>query len=87
MYADKVARLRDDGDLLATSMLKFAESEATFRTLRAGLIGLAEKLATAQDYRHAQVQRIETKVINELSNYGGICATAKVSADKLKHVN
>lgn len=78
-YVDKVARLRDEGDVMAIAVLKFAESEATFRSLRTGLVGLADKLATVQDYRHAQVQRLESKVINELSNYGEICAVAKVS--------
>ncbi|XP_033104213.1 protein FAM92A-like [Anneissia japonica] len=74
-YARKVAKLRDAGDDISKTLLQYAESE--MQTTKAGMTGLAEQLSAVQDYRHAQVERLEYKVVQPLSLYGTACKHAK----------
>lgn len=57
VYLQKVARMRDEGDALAQSILKLAEPETVCRSLKLGLTSFAENVAAVQDYRDAQVSK------------------------------
>lgn len=66
-YARKAARLRDKGDLLVKLIDQYADTETP--DLKSGMKGFADNLATIQDYRNAEVERLEAKVIKPLKNY------------------
>ncbi|XP_022246442.1 protein FAM92A-B-like isoform X2 [Limulus polyphemus] len=76
-YARTMGKLRHKGDVLARSILKFAESENFNLTLRNSLISFAGELSCMQDYREVEVKRLEAKVIEHLSAYGTICKHAR----------
>ncbi|XP_076356889.1 CBY1-interacting BAR domain-containing protein 1-A-like [Tachypleus tridentatus] len=76
-YVRKMARLRDNGDCLARSVLKFSESENLNLTLRNSLMCFADELSCIQDYREAEVRRLEVRVVEQLSAYGTICKHAR----------
>ncbi|XP_049643341.1 CBY1-interacting BAR domain-containing protein 2 [Suncus etruscus] len=67
-YTRKTARLRDKADQLVRRLLDFANTENP--ELRATVKSFAEDLAKVQDYRQAEVERLETKVVNPLKLYG-----------------
>ncbi|XP_061078478.1 CBY1-interacting BAR domain-containing protein 2-like [Conger conger] len=69
-YTRKTARLRDKADLLVRELSDFANTEEP--ELRACLKNLAEDLAMVQDYRQAEVERLETRVVAPLKAYGDI---------------
>uniref|UniRef100_A0A8C6LF35 Family with sequence similarity 92, member A1 n=1 Tax=Nothobranchius furzeri TaxID=105023 RepID=A0A8C6LF35_NOTFU len=80
-YTRKKAKLRDRADLLVAQLFDFSSTEdLEFQT---GLKNLAEDLAMVQDYRQAQVDRLETKVVAPLKAYGDIVKNKKVNAHKL----
>ncbi|XP_030831360.1 protein FAM92A isoform X2 [Strongylocentrotus purpuratus] len=74
-YSRKLARVRDRGDLLSKSLLTYAEAEAP--STKAGLTNFAEHISSIQDYRQAQVSRLEFKVVQPLTLYGTACKHAK----------
>ncbi|ESO85072.1 hypothetical protein LOTGIDRAFT_221535, partial [Lottia gigantea] len=76
-YTRKTARLRDKGDLLAKEIVNYAEYEKINPTLKKGLTSFAEHLSAVQDYRQAEVQRLEAKSVTPLSNYGLLCKQTK----------
>lgn len=49
------AKLRDENDILAGTVLKFAESDAVSRTVKIALSKFSSDFSTIQDYRHSQV--------------------------------
>ncbi|XP_038610656.1 CBY1-interacting BAR domain-containing protein 2 [Tachyglossus aculeatus] len=67
-YTRKTARLRDKSDLLVKQLIDFANTENA--ELRTAMKNFAEELAKVQDYRQAEVERLETKVVNPLKLYG-----------------
>ncbi|XP_027703504.1 protein FAM92B isoform X2 [Vombatus ursinus] len=67
-YTRKAAGLRDKADLLVKQLLDFANTENP--EMRTTLKNFAEELAKVQDYRQAEVERFEMKVINPLRLYG-----------------
>uniref|UniRef100_A0A3Q2R026 Family with sequence similarity 92 member A1 n=1 Tax=Fundulus heteroclitus TaxID=8078 RepID=A0A3Q2R026_FUNHE len=69
-YTRKTAKLRDKVDLLVATLIDFSHTEDP--EFQIGLKNLAEDLALVQDYRHAQVERLETKVVTPLKAYGDI---------------
>ncbi|XP_013879245.1 protein FAM92B, partial [Austrofundulus limnaeus] len=69
-YTRKTAKLRDKADLLVTQLFDFSSTEGP--ELQVGLKNLAEDLAMVQDYRQAQVERLETRVVAPLRAYGDI---------------
>ncbi|XP_067135600.1 CBY1-interacting BAR domain-containing protein 1-like isoform X3 [Centruroides vittatus] len=86
-YSRKMGQLRDCGDSLANKVLNYAVGENLHHSLRSGLTKFAEKLAAVQDYRQAEIQRLEAKVILHLAEYGEICKQAKAEVALLKASN
>ncbi|XP_041045436.1 protein FAM92A isoform X1 [Carcharodon carcharias] len=78
-YARKTARLRDKADLLVKEFREYSNTETP--NLKYGLSGFADHLALIQDYRHAQVERLEAKVVEPMKKYGSI---AKLKKEDLK---
>ncbi|XP_059173918.1 CBY1-interacting BAR domain-containing protein 1-A-like [Physella acuta] len=76
-YTRKTARLRDKGDLMAKELMQFSEFEKWNPTLSIGMSKFAESLSAVQDYREAEVKRLEGKIITPLMNYGLLCKQTK----------
>ncbi|XP_053198355.1 CBY1-interacting BAR domain-containing protein 2-like [Scomber japonicus] len=69
-YTRKTAKLRDKADQLVAQLFDFSSTEDP--EFQVALKNLAEDLAMVQDYRQAQVERLETRVIAPLKGYGDI---------------
>ncbi|XP_075869845.1 CBY1-interacting BAR domain-containing protein 2-like [Nelusetta ayraudi] len=69
-YARKTAKLRDRADALVAHIFDFSSTEGP--EFQLGLRNLAEDLAMVQDYRQAQVERLETRVVGPLRTYGDV---------------
>nr|XP_006137431.1 protein FAM92B [Pelodiscus sinensis] len=67
-YTRKTAKLRDKSDLLVKQILDYANTENP--ELRSTMKRFAEELAKVQDYRQAEVERLEMKVVEPLKRYG-----------------
>ncbi|XP_062969260.1 CBY1-interacting BAR domain-containing protein 2 [Cynocephalus volans] len=83
-YTRKTARLRDKADQLVKQLIDFANTENP--ELRATMRDLAEHLAKVQDYRQAEVERLETKVISPLKFYGTQIKQTRAEIKKFKHI-
>ncbi|XP_076109476.1 CBY1-interacting BAR domain-containing protein 1-like [Mytilus galloprovincialis] len=73
----KAARQRDKGDLLAKQLQEYANSENISHCTKAGLSLCAQNMSAIQDYREAEIKRLEAKVVHPLSGYGDICKKKK----------
>ncbi|TEA37996.1 hypothetical protein DBR06_SOUSAS14310033, partial [Sousa chinensis] len=78
-YVRKTARLRDKADLLVNEINVYASTETP--KLKQGLKTFADEFAKLQDYRQAEVERLEAKVVEPLKAYGTI---VKMKRDDLK---
>ncbi|XP_014481007.1 PREDICTED: protein FAM92A1 isoform X1 [Dinoponera quadriceps] len=76
-FTRKSARLRDKGDELAKIIHTYADSETVNRSLSTGLINFSATLSVIGDYRDAEVQRLDAKVVAPLSQYATICKHAR----------
>ncbi|XP_058562832.1 CBY1-interacting BAR domain-containing protein 2 [Neofelis nebulosa] len=83
-YTRKTAQVRDKADQLVTQLTDFANTEHP--DMRATLRSFAEDLAKVQDYRQAEVERLETKVISPLKLYGAHIKQTRAEIKKLKQV-
>ncbi|XP_023675854.1 CBY1-interacting BAR domain-containing protein 1 isoform X2 [Paramormyrops kingsleyae] len=79
-YVRKTARLRDKADLLVREVSLYADTETP--SLKSGLKLFADQLAKIQDYRQAEVERLEVKVIEPLKSYGTV---VKLKREDLKN--
>uniref|UniRef100_A0A8C0JD49 Uncharacterized protein n=1 Tax=Chelonoidis abingdonii TaxID=106734 RepID=A0A8C0JD49_CHEAB len=78
-YVRKTARLRDKADLLVNEIYAYAATETP--SLKLGLKNFADEFSKLQDYRQAEVERLEAKVVDPLKSYGTI---VKIKRDDLK---
>ncbi|CAL8296992.1 unnamed protein product [Lota lota] len=69
-YVRKTARLRDKADLLVREINVYAETETP--NLKRGMKQFADQLAKIEDYRQAEVERLEAKVVEPLKSYGAV---------------
>ncbi|XP_034555953.1 protein FAM92A-like [Notolabrus celidotus] len=69
-YTRKTARLRDKADLLVREIGAYADTETP--NLKRGMKKFADHLAKIEDYRQAEVERLEAKVIEPLKSYGAV---------------
>ncbi|KAI3358567.1 hypothetical protein L3Q82_014987 [Scortum barcoo] len=69
-YVRKTARLRDKADILVREIGTYADTETP--NLKSGLKQFADHLAKIEDYRQAEVERLEAKVIEPLKSYGAV---------------
>ncbi|KAJ8686527.1 hypothetical protein QAD02_022321 [Eretmocerus hayati] len=76
-YTRKAARLRDKNDEVAKTIQTYAESEDINRSMSTCLVNFANTLSVVGDYRDAEVQRLNTKVIAPLSQYQNTCKRAR----------
>ncbi|WAR13155.1 FA92A-like protein [Mya arenaria] len=76
-YIRKTARLRDKGDQVSKDMMAYVEGETLNPSAKKQYTEFSQNLAAIQDYRNAQVTRLETKVQHPLSNYGLKCKHTK----------
>ncbi|BFZ13225.1 hypothetical protein BsWGS_16264 [Bradybaena similaris] len=75
----KSARLRNKSDIFVHQLKDYAETEKLSATTTSSLLSFVENLATVQDYRNTEVQRLEAKVLKPLTKYGDLCKTIKSS--------
>ncbi|OWK61462.1 Protein FAM92A1 [Lonchura striata] len=78
-YVRKTARLRDKADLLVNEIYAYAATETP--NLKVGLKNFADEFSRLQDYRQAEVDRLEAKVVEPLKSYGTI---VKLKRDDLR---
>ncbi|XP_072675596.1 CBY1-interacting BAR domain-containing protein 2 [Canis lupus baileyi] len=83
-YTRKTARLRDKADQLVKQLIDFANTENP--EMRATVRNFAEDLAKVQDYRQAEVERLETKVIHPMKLYGAHIKQTRAEIKKFKQV-
>ncbi|XP_045192846.2 CBY1-interacting BAR domain-containing protein 1-like [Mercenaria mercenaria] len=76
-YTRKTARLRDKGDQISKDMISYVEGETLNPSSKEYFSEFAHNLSAIQDYRNAQVTRLESKVQQPLSNYGLKCKHTK----------
>ncbi|XP_004548140.4 CBY1-interacting BAR domain-containing protein 1 [Maylandia zebra] len=69
-YVSKTAKVRDKADLLVREISLYADTETP--SLKRGMKQYADHLAKIQDYRQAQVERLESKIIEPLKSYGAV---------------
>ncbi|XP_054856602.1 CBY1-interacting BAR domain-containing protein 2 [Eublepharis macularius] len=82
-YTRKTAKLRDKSDLLVKQLIDYANTENP--ELRTTMRNFAEELAKVQDYRQAEVERLETKVIQPLKAYGILIKQTRAEIKKFNN--
>ncbi|XP_073411009.1 CBY1-interacting BAR domain-containing protein 2 [Dendrobates tinctorius] len=83
-YTRKTAKLRDKADELVKQLIDFGNTENP--ELRSAMKNMAEEMAKIQDYRHAQVERLETKVVNPMKAYGPLIKEKRAEIKKFNTV-
>ncbi|XP_073515836.1 CBY1-interacting BAR domain-containing protein 2 [Phyllobates terribilis] len=83
-YTRKTAKLRDKADELVKQLIDFGNTENP--ELRSAMKNMAEEMAKIQDYRHAQVERLETKVVTPMKVYGPLIKEKRAEIKKFNTV-
>ncbi|XP_070809034.1 CBY1-interacting BAR domain-containing protein 2 [Pituophis catenifer annectens] len=83
-YTRKTAKLRDKSDILVKKLIDYANTENP--ELRTTMKNFAEDLAKVQDYRQAEVERLEQKVVEPLKVYGVLIKQAKAEIKNFSKV-
>ncbi|XP_067905208.1 CBY1-interacting BAR domain-containing protein 2-like [Heterodontus francisci] len=83
-YTRKNARLRDKVDLLIKHLMDFANTENS--EMRRCLKDFGEELSKIQDYRQAEVERLDAKVIGPLKAYGPLTKSKRGDIKKFNRV-
>lgn len=83
-YTRKTAKLRDKADQFVKQLIDFGNTENP--ELRTTMKNMAEELAKIQDYRHAQVERLETKVVIPMKMYGPLIKERRAEIKKFNTV-
>ncbi|XP_078399117.1 CBY1-interacting BAR domain-containing protein 2-like isoform X2 [Cetorhinus maximus] len=83
-YTRKNARLRDKVDLLIKQIMDFANTENP--EMRRCLKDFGEELSKIQDYRQAEVERLDAKVIGPLKAYGPLTKSKWTDIKKFNSV-
>ncbi|KAM5138821.1 CBY1-interacting BAR domain-containing protein 2 [Mantella aurantiaca] len=83
-YTRKTAKLRDKADEMVKQLLDFGNTENP--ELRTAMKNMAEEMAKIQDYRHAQVERLETKVVTPMKMYGTLIKDKRAEIKKFNIV-
>lgn len=73
----KTARLRDKNDDLAKVLQNYSESEKFNKSLSIGVSSVSKAMSFIADFHEMEVQRMETKVVAELSQYEIICRNSR----------
>uniref|UniRef100_UPI00398EF762 CBY1-interacting BAR domain-containing protein 2-like n=1 Tax=Pristiophorus japonicus TaxID=55135 RepID=UPI00398EF762 len=79
-YTRKNARLRDKVDLLIKQIMDFANTENP--EMQRCLKDFGEELSKIQDYRQAEVERLDVKVIEPLKAYGPLTKSKRADIKK-----
>ncbi|XP_061449839.1 CBY1-interacting BAR domain-containing protein 2 [Rhineura floridana] len=79
-YTRKTAKLRDKSDLLVKQLIDYGNTENP--ELRTTVKNFAEELAKVQDYRQAEVERLEMKVVEPLKMYGIVIKQTRAEIKK-----
>ncbi|GCB74577.1 hypothetical protein scyTo_0003668 [Scyliorhinus torazame] len=83
-YTRKNARLRDKVDLLIKQIMDFANTENP--EMRRCLKDFGEEMSKIQDYRQAEVERLDAKVIGPLKEYGRLTKSKRGDIKKFNSV-
>ncbi|XP_045470236.1 protein FAM92A-A [Harmonia axyridis] len=76
-YSKKLAKIRDGGDELSTTLTKYTESEEISKSQCLELQNFSEAMQVLSDYGENRVTAIDHKVVGEFSKYGYICKQLK----------
>ncbi|XP_060110162.1 CBY1-interacting BAR domain-containing protein 2 [Heteronotia binoei] len=79
-YTRKSAKLRDKSDQLVKQLIDYSNTENP--ELRTAVRNFAEELAKVQDYRQAEVERLEMKVVQPLKVYGPLIKQTRAEIKK-----
>lgn len=82
-YTRKTAKLRDKADELVKQLVDYANTERP--EMRTAIKSLADDLAKVQDYRQAEVERLELKVVTPLKTYGSLIKMKRVEIKKFNN--
>eukprot|EP00794_Sanderia_malayensis_P019053 gene19053-20966_t len=74
-YIVRTAKLRDSGDNMHRSFIRYAQDESP--ALKGGLEGFGECFAAIQDLRNTMVLRLEDKVLKKFAVYETRCKQAR----------
>ncbi|KAF5403066.1 hypothetical protein PHET_03522 [Paragonimus heterotremus] len=78
-YTRRTAKLRNNGDEIARILLDYSVKEKINRSSASTLKKVSEYLATLEDYRHTEVDRLVGKVVNPLASYGNEIKTVRAN--------
>ncbi|XP_065828700.1 CBY1-interacting BAR domain-containing protein 1-like [Oscarella lobularis] len=80
----KTGKLRDKTDALARTLNDFSTTEGP--SVKSALSGCAECFSGLEDYRETLIARLQSKVIQPLTEYGNVCKKAKEELRLRKNV-